>query len=54
MFIKTINKRTYVYENLFTKTFIKIINDLKTLIIKAINNDYKRIKTIKKTLISRC
>ena len=51
MLIRTINSN--VYNDLFTKMFIKIIKDHVIQAIKTINNDYKHIKTIKKTLVSR-
>ena len=53
MFIRIINNKIHVHENLSTRTFIKAINDFKILIIKTINNDHKRIKIIKKTFVSR-
>ena len=54
MLIKLINSSS-VREDLFTKIIIKAISDLiKTIkTIQIINNDYKSIKIIKKTLISR-
>ena len=52
MFIKTINNN--VYDNLYTRIFIKAIKNLVIQIIKTINNVYKYIKTIKKTLMFRC
>ena len=51
MLIKTINNN--VRDNLFTKMFIKTIKNLVIQIIKIINNVYKHIKIIKKTLVSR-
>ena len=52
MLIKTINNN--VRDDLFTRIFIKTIKNHVIQIIKTINNDYKYIKTIKKTLVSRC
>ena len=52
MLIKTINNN--VRDDLYMKMFIKIIKNLVIQIIKAINNVYKYIKIIKKTLVSRC
>ena len=49
--IKTINNN--VREDLFTRISIKTIKNLITQAIKVINNDFKLIKTIKKTLVSR-
>ena len=51
MLIKTINNN--VCDDLFTKMFIKTIKNHVIQVIKTINNDYKHIKTIKKTLVSR-
>ena len=50
MLIKIINNN--VLKDLFTKISIKIIKNL-VIQIKIINNDFKLIKIIKKTLISR-
>ena len=50
MFIKIINNN--VYNDLYIKMFIKIIKNLVIQVIKTINNVYKHIKTIKKTLVS--
>ena len=52
MLIKTINNN--VYDGLYIKMFIKTIKNLVFQAIKAINNVYKYIKKIKKTLMSRC
>ena len=52
IFIKTINNN--VRDDLYTKMFIKTIKNLVIRVIKIINNVYKHIKTIKKTLVSRC
>ena len=51
MLIKTINNN--VYNDLFTRMFIKAIKNLVIQIIKTINNVYKHIKIIKKTLVFR-
>ena len=51
MFIKIINNN--VRDDLFIKMLIKAIKNHVIQIIKTINNDYKYIKTIKKTLVSR-
>ena len=51
MFIKIIDNN--VRNDLFTRMFIKTIKNLVIQIIKTINNIYKNIKTIKKTLVSR-
>ena len=52
MLIRIINNN--VYNDLYTRMLIKTIKNLVTQAIKTINNVYKHIKTIKKTLVSRC
>ena len=51
MLIRIINNN--VYNDLYTRMFIKIIKNLVIQIIKTINNVYEYIKIIKKTLVSR-
>ena len=50
--IRIINSSN-VYRSLFIRIIIKVINGQPIKIIKIINNDFKLIKIIKETLISR-